>query len=785
MDSNLSQEITRRMGVCPSFFGLARANETVSRHLWLHAQAAYLDNSLPALFKERLFVYLSRFCSVRYCLTRHAAFLMGRGFISGDAACPPMAGADVLELLRREPPSSEEIVRHSERLLSVSGRPMPWPPPQSELEDAIFGCCVAVFLHSAHAVFPNEALRHALSPQDYCSLVELLSFIRAAHFWTESFPGLTHEGDVQQLLSEQIEIAAWIDAHYSSQPNVLRHPSVLHTQLVTDLSSLRRLVLTVSRGDAAMSAEALLRTEALQASFNSLQAQVGAVRADANRLALMREPLEKLADSVEAYAWVHHAKTHQFSFVGSAYERIFGHAGNSHEDRSAWLDLVHPEDRHLAKASLEAGIAGAAFDVEYRVTSPARGLRWVSERGTPIHDDHGQLERVVGVVCDITDRRRQESQHLQRAQKMHSVGTLAARVAHDFNNLLMVITGNSEMLADHLDPDSPAIEYLGSIGRAAERAAEHVDRLLAFARKGDESTREVDLNGEIEELRHVFQHLVGNSVELEVRCDEAISAIECIPTDVQQILLNLVVNAKDAVAGSGRITIETRVADAEDHGAPWVQLLVSDTGCGMSPEVMSRIFEPFFTTKDSGQGSGLGLATIYRIVEDLGGRTSVESELGRGTTVTLSLPGCTRQSKQEGTLPPLDRASGTETVLLCDDDVMVRKVLSQVLRASGYVVLEAIDGLEALDVARQHADSIDMVITDVKMPRLDGHGLTDALGAEGFDVPVILLTGYGDAPRAARPGLHCVELAKPISRHQLLLNMRACFEAHARNRISR
>ncbi|KIG19044.1 sensory box histidine kinase/response regulator [Enhygromyxa salina] len=765
MDARLSEEITRRMGVCPSFFGLARANETVSRHLWLHAQGAYLDNPLPALFKERLFVYLSRFCGVRYCLTRHAAFLMGRGYVSGDPACPPMSGPDVLELLKREPPSSAEIVRHSERLLSVPGRPMSWPAPNSDLEDAIFGCCVAVFLHSAHAVFPNEALRHALSPHDYCSLVELLSFVRVAHFWTESFPGLTHEHDVEQLLSEQIEIATWIDAQYSSQPNVMGHPSVLHTQLVTGLSSLRRLVLTASRGDALMGAEALLRTEVLQASFNSLQAQVGAAR----------------PNSVEAYAWVHDAKTHEFSFVGSAYQRIFQHVGDSHKDRSAWLELVHPEDRHLAKASLEAGLAGAAFDVEYRVTSPARGLRWVSERGTPIHDDHGHLERVVGVVCDITDRRRQESQHLQRAQRMHSVGTLAARVAHDFNNLLMVITGNSELLADHLDSDGPAMEYLRPIGRAAERAAEHVERLLAFARKNDESPRTVNLNEEIEELRHVFQHLVGSSVELEIRCDPAISAIECIPTDIEQILLNLVVNAKDAVAESGRITIETRVADAEDQGAPWVQLLVSDTGCGMSPETMSKVFEPFFTTKDPGQGTGLGLATIYRIVEDLGGRTTVESELGRGTTFTLWFPGCTQQSQQKGTLQPLDRTIGAETVLLCDDDAMVRRVLSQVLRASGYVVLEAIDGLAALDVAKQHADSIDMVITDVNMPRLDGHGLADALVAEGLDVPVILLTGYGETPGVERPGVHRVELAKPIRRHDLLLNMRDCFEAHARS----
>ncbi|PRP90725.1 Blue-light-activated protein [Enhygromyxa salina] len=755
MDSRLSQEITRRMGVCPSFFGLAGANETVSRHLWSYAQAAYLDNSLPALFKERLFVYLSRFCSARYCLTRHAAFLMGRGYISGDASCPPMSGPEVLELLKREPPSSEQIVRHSERLLSVPGRPMAWPPAQSELEDAIFGCCVAVFLYSAHAVFPNEALRHALSPRDYCSLVELLSFIRTAHFWTESFPGLSHERDVEELLSEQVEIATWIDTQHSSQPNLPGHPSVLHTQLVTGLSSLRRLVLTASRGDAAMSAETLL-----------LQAQAGAAR----------------GGSVEAYAWVYDAKTHEFSFVGSAHERVFGHVSNSHKDRSAWLELVHPEDCHLAEASLDAGIAGAAFDVEYRVTSPARGLRWVSERGTPVHDEHGQLERVVGVVCDVTERRRQESQHLQRAQKMHSVGTLAARVAHDFNNLLMVITGNSELLADYLGSDSSAMEFLRPIGRAADRAAEHVERLLAFARKGDESTREVDLNEEIEELRHVLQHLVGSSVELEIRCDEAISAIEWIPTDIEQILLNLVVNAKDAVGESGRITIETRVADAEDQGAPWVELRVSDTGCGMSPETMSRIFEPFFTTKEPGQGTGLGLATIHRIVEDFGGRTTVQSELGRGTTVTLLLPGCTRQSKREGALQPLDRASGTETVLLCDDDAMVRRVLSQVLRASGYVVFEANDGLAALDLAKQYADSIDMVITDVKMPRLDGHGLADALVAEGFDVPIILLTGFGDTPRQARSGAHHVELAKPIRRHELLLSMRNCFEAHARSK---
>ncbi|HXG10727.1 MAG TPA: response regulator [Gemmataceae bacterium] len=365
----------------------------------------------------------------------------------------------------------------------------------------------------------------------------------------------------------------------------------------------------------------------------------------------------------------------------------------------------------------------------------------------------GGREFYTIVVRDITEKKKLEAQ-LLHAQRMEGIGMLAGGVAHDFNNLLTIITGYTELLLLNPGQDEQSRNLIQEIRQAGERAAALTRQLLAFSRKQILTPVVLDLNSLVIELEKMLRRLIGEDIELVSSLDPELVPVKADPGQIEQVLINLVVNARDAMPTGGHLTIETRnvaydVSNARRHpevrSGRYAMLAVTDTGCGMDEKTKARIFEPFFTTKEVGKGTGLGLATVYGIVKQSGGHIEVYSEVGLGTTFKIYLPGA-EEGEPSGTsaacLFPVPR--GTETVLLVEDEEGVRTLGRIALQSHGYTVLEARTGEEALAVARQHQAPLDLLVTDVVMPKMGGRQLAALLTAAQPTLRVLYLSGYTD-----------------------------------------
>jgi PAS domain S-box-containing protein len=376
----------------------------------------------------------------------------------------------------------------------------------------------------------------------------------------------------------------------------------------------------------------------------------------------------------------------------------------------------------------------------------------------PLRGPDGEIIGVIGVALDITDRK-QLADQLRQSQKLQAVGELAGGVAHDFNNLLMVVKGHAEMLLDRLpdvaaDRQSPARQNVEQIQQAAERAAGLTRQLLAFSRMQVLQPRVLDLNEVVAGMIQMVSRVIGANIELAFLPGANLGRVKADPSQIEQVALNLVVNARDAMPDGGRLTIETSNVHldrdyATEHAVVdpghYVMLTVSDSGIGMDAATQARIFEPFFTTKSQGRGTGLGLATVYGVVKQSGGYVWVYSEVGHGTTFKVYLPMV--QAPAETKAPEKiasGHESGTETILIVEDEQSVRELVSEYLSARGYQVLDAADGTQALEIAAAHKGKIQLLITDVVMPRLSGRELAARLAATRPDLKVLYISGYTD-----------------------------------------
>jgi PAS domain S-box-containing protein len=371
----------------------------------------------------------------------------------------------------------------------------------------------------------------------------------------------------------------------------------------------------------------------------------------------------------------------------------------------------------------------------------------------PLRSNEGEILGVIGVALDITDRKHLADQ-LRQSQKMQAVGELAGGVAHDFNNLLMVMKGHAEMLLDRLAGGSAEFQNAEQIHQAAERAAGLTRQLLAFSRKQVLQPRVLDMNEAVAGMIQMVSRIVGDNIELAFLPGPNLGCVKADPSQIEQVVLNLVVNARDAMSNGGRLTIETTNIDldrsyATSHAivdpGPYVMLTVSDTGCGMDAETQARIFEPFFTTKGPGRGTGLGLATVYGVVKQSGGYIWVYSELQHGTTFKVYLPRVAASAeKLVAEKRPAAPSPGTETILFVEDEDNVRELVSEYLKARGYTVIEAPDGIKALELAKQHSGAIQLLITDVVMPKLSGRELATKITASRENLKVLYISGYTD-----------------------------------------
>ncbi len=417
---------------------------------------------------------------------------------------------------------------------------------------------------------------------------------------------------------------------------------------------------------------------------------------------------------------------------------------------------VHPDDVDMLHQTFTAARESCSvFEFEHRIVLPDMEIRWVSNRANPFLDEKGRLLRYVGTTLDITERKLAEQmeqelrQQYIQAQKMESVGRLAGGVAHDFNNMLGVILGHGEMLLEQMAVDDTLRDSVQEILKAAQHSASLTRQLLAFARKQVNSPEVLDLNVTVTSILKILRRLIGENIDLVWVPGSGLGKLKMDPSQIDQILANLCVNARDAIADTGTVTIATKAVELA-KGTKWSHLLpggnyvvlsVSDTGCGMSEETIANIFEPFFTTKELGTGTGLGLATVYGIVTQNGGVIDVDSELHRGTIFSIYLPVSMEESAVAET--ELTEVGGRgETVLVVEDDTQLLTMMAAILNRLGYRVLCAESPAQGIMLARQHGEEIKLILTDVIMPGMNGRELLKEIKTFSTKIKGIYMSGY-------------------------------------------
>lgn len=441
-----------------------------------------------------------------------------------------------------------------------------------------------------------------------------------------------------------------------------------------------------------------------------------------------------------------------YTSMNKAGERITGY---THEEalKLNLAQTVAPECLEKARQMLRRKLAGedvTAYDLEIIAKD---GRRIAVELDSRIIFEDGVAVGVQGIARDVTERKQLEDQ-LRQAQKMEAIGQLAGGIAHDFNNLLTAITGYSDLTLKRLPHDNPLRRNVEEVKKAGERAASLTRQLLAFSRKQVLQPKVLDLNAVVSDMEKMLQRLIGEDIELQTALASELGSVKADPGQIEQVIMNLAVNARDAMPHGGNLIIETENVFLNEeyatshiavkHGA-YVMLAVSDTGEGMSEETQSRIFEPFFTTKELGKGTGLGLSTVYGIVKQSGGNIWVYSEISQGTTFKIYLPRIDEAAQEYlSGVRVEERVYGTEIILLAEDDREVRSLVREALEGYGYRVLEAEGGGAALSVSERHEAPIHLLLTDVVMPKMSGRELADRLTQSRPEIKVLYMSGYTD-----------------------------------------
>ncbi|HYT90891.1 MAG TPA: response regulator [Gemmataceae bacterium] len=417
----------------------------------------------------------------------------------------------------------------------------------------------------------------------------------------------------------------------------------------------------------------------------------------------------------------------------------------------------------------------------------------IDNRATPVRDARGKIRGAVLVFRDVSERVKAEEslrraeEELRQAQKMEAVGRLAGGVAHDINNMMTIVMGYGETAVAQMKPDDPLRGMVEEMRRAGERSAAITRQLLAFCRKQLLNPVVVNLGTVVAGAEKLLRRLIGEDVQLVSVCAPDVGCVKADPGQLEQILLNLAINARDAMPQGGKLSIEVRNADLEEACPPqsapgqpgaYLLLAVSDTGCGMNEATRARAFEPFFTTKEEGRGTGLGLATVYGIVKQSGGHIYVHSEPGRGTTFKIYLPRVSASGNFSPAQAPAGAPRGHETVMLVEDDDGVRALTRAILRQYGYTVLEAANGPEALRQCRERAEPVHLLLTDAIMPHMSGRILAERLTAQSPTTRVLFMSGYTE-DSVLRHGVQAAQvpfIQKPFTAHALALKVREALD---------
>jgi len=760
-------EVAERFGVLPNFFCSAKAAPGLIERLWDFAKSAYLDNPLPSLFKERLFVHLSRFCVVRYCIVRHVGFLVGHGRPAGDGSVEPETVDKVIALLRRPVPASEALEAALGRL-SARTVTEPIPAPRTEFEYDLFDALTVLFLAPLAPGHVREAVRTAVGETNLEFLLGFMAFIRAAHYWTETHSDLTYEADMLALME--------------------RHPEL--GELLLDPVEAEQTRGAIERARAI--ATLRKREEHFQAVVGALQHNLQVQEAEAAELGRYR----LLVNAVTDYAiymldangritsWNPGARRlkgyEEAEILGQHFSRFY-----IDEDRAARLPT-----RVLATAAKDGRFEGEGWRVR-----KDGGRFWANVIIDPIRNPAGELVGYAKITRDLTERHdaqlslERTREALFQSQKMEAVGQLTGGIAHDFNNLLTAIIGSLE-IARRRATDASVIRLIDNALRGAERGSSLTQRMLMFARRQELDFRPVDIVALVHGMAELLERSLGPSVRVETRFPLGLPWVNTDSNQLEMALLNLAVNARDAMPQGGPIVIAARpetVALAHGRLQPgeYVCLSLTDSGEGMDEDTLARAIDPFFTTKETGKGTGLGLPMVHGLAEHSGGQLILRSQKGRGTTAELWLPVAKKTEEATEAEAPAQVPAKEHRrliVLVVDDDPLVLTNMAAMLDDVGHKIFEASSAREALAILRRES-GIQLVITDQAMPHMTGLQLIEEMKDNWPDLPVILATGFAELP----PGtdLRQITLAKPFRQHDLAFAVETAMTTPDARRILR
>jgi two-component system, cell cycle sensor histidine kinase and response regulator CckA len=441
--------------------------------------------------------------------------------------------------------------------------------------------------------------------------------------------------------------------------------------------------------------------------------------------------------------------------IDAGLNRLLGVRDGEITTLDGFLARVHPDDRGaVANAFRHSAESGVDLDIEFRVIRPDGSVRWLRDHGKVLYDREGAPRALTGACVDITERRQAED-NLRQAQRMDAVGRLAGGVAHEVNNMMTAILGFTHLLLEPADIPAPVRNDLLQVRKAAERAALVTSQLLAFSRRQMLQPRVLEVNQVLTDLHPMLVRLLGEDKRLGMRLEPRLWPVHVDRGQLEQVIINLALNARDAMPQGGRVSIESANVVLDDDyalrhpgvaiaGGRYVRIVVSDTGTGFAREMQNRIFEPFFTTKPVGQGTGLGLSMVYGMVKQSGGFVWAYSEPGRGTALKVYLPGVSDPPDSPAAADPREIPHGGETVLIVEDDELVRALATRLLASQGYHALDAGNGREALELVRARPGQVQLVLTDVVMPELGGSEFARRLAELEPDLPVLFMSGFTD-----------------------------------------
>jgi PAS domain S-box-containing protein len=478
-----------------------------------------------------------------------------------------------------------------------------------------------------------------------------------------------------------------------------------------------------------------------------------------------------------------------YEWVSDGFSKITGYTLDELVLMGDWKYIIHPDDQPLARQRRERWLIGQGDVCEWRLCTRSGQERWLHDRARPIWDrTPGRVVRIYGAGQDVTQRKRNEALS-QQTQTLEAIGRISGRIAHDFNNMLQVITGYSDLLLKRLNRQQPMRRYAQEIRNVADQGALLSRQLMAISRMQPLQPQVMELRRIIESMIPMLQGIVGEHVDLVTTLDPGLGRVYVDPGQLEHVLLNLAANAREAMPHGGQLTIEAANIELSHAAAeqlpplnpgPFIRLYIRDTGCGMAPEVQSHLFEPFFTAQEVGKGTGLGLFTAYGIVTHNGGHMMVHSIPGAGTLFTIYLPRVDEPVTEAKLQPmPCMAAQAGETILLVEDEAVVRELVCEILQGAGYTVLEAATGEEATRLCAQHAGPLHLLLTDVVLPGISGPELARRLALSRSPLRVLYMSGYAQ-DTIAQPGVldqPAPYLHKPFTPESLLRLLRQTLAA--------